>query len=291
MNAAIISVLYNQKLASGNTWNTLILPALSSGRNRLVILADNSTDIQIREENREMAGKYGAVYLDMQGNRGLPAAYNRAVDVVLQERKEQDRGKGRTVSEKNRSEEEWIVIADQDTCFPDSYLKMLEEAAGQTAYDVFAPVVKAGEKQLSPCCRKGSRFVPYGSERPEKKELQDAFFINTGLAFRKTLFEDPKNRYDEQLFLDFVDFDLVNRLRSRTEVRFGMLPGIVLQQEFSGTEVRSVEQDLERFRHFVHDGRLFYERWYGRGAAESAVRIRALKLTVKHRDIRFLKNL
>ena len=274
MKISIISVLYNQKLTTGGTWNTLLKPVLSEGKNGCeihVILADNSTDTAVRDGNRKAAETAGAVYLDMQGNRGLPAAFNRAVEEVL------------------RGTDEWIITADQDTSFPETYIKTAVETAESAGCDVLVPAVMAGNRQLSPCCRKGSHFVPCGEQEPGETELQTAFFINTGLVFRRTLFDDPAIRYDGQLFLDFADFDLINRMRARTQVRFGQLPGIVLQQQFSGTERRTAEQDLERFRHFVHDGRLFYERWYGKGAAESAVRRRAVKLFVKHHDIRFLK--
>ena len=267
MKISVICVLYDQKLTAGDTWNTLLEPVLHRAQ---IVLADNSDDTQLREENRSAADSCGAVYIDMQGNRGLPAAYNRAVGAAVGE---------------------WIVIADQDTVFPGNYLQVLEEAAGKTEYDVLVPVVKAGQKILSPCLKKGSRFVPVETEVLTGEAIQKAFFINAGLAFRRELLEDPEIRYDEQLFLDFVDFDLVNRLRTRarTKVRFGQLPDVVLQQQFSGTEKRTAEQDLQRFRHFVHDGRLFYERWYGKKEAENAIRRRALRLAAKYRDIRFLK--
>ena len=294
MKIAVIAVLYNQKLTAGNTWNTLLRPVLHRAQ---IILADNSDDRQLREENRKAAETCGAVYIDMEENRGLSAAYNRAIGVIAggTDSRNEDRAGGKTEetdsAEKYGSRDEWIVTADQDTCFPENYLQILEETAGQTKCDVLVPVVRAGQKQLSPCRRKGARFVPYEQEKLSEKELQEAFFINTGLAFRKSIFEDPSVRYEEKLFLDFADFDFINRLRTEKKVRFGLLPHVVLQQEFSGTEARTAEQDLERFRHFAGDGRLFYERWYDKKTAERAVRIRALRLAAKHHDTRFLKKI
>ena len=274
MKIAVISVLYNQEPGSCETWKTLLEPALREGEAGCeihVILADNSTEKALRECSRKTAEAAGARWLDMQGNRGLPAACNRAIEEVL------------------KGNDDWIIVTDQDTSFPENYLKTLKNTAETTECGVLAPAVTAGDRLLSPCRRKGSRFVPYAEREPGDAELQEAFFINTGLAFRRTLFDDPAIRYEERLFLDFADFDLISRIRSRAQARFGMLPGIVLQQHFSGTEKRTADQDLERFRHFVHDGRLFYERWYGKDAAEGAIRRRAVRLFVKHRDIRFLK--
>ena len=293
MKISVISVLYDQKLEAGNTWNTLLLPVLQTSGDFgeaesteserqskndqaiQILLADNSDDPQIREENRRTAEAYGAVYLDMQGNQGLPKAYNRAVENLL--------------SQEEGLADEWIVLTDQDTVFPSNYLQILSQTAVLTDCEVLAPVVKAGSRQLSPCRKKGMRFVPYGTEILSETEVQEAFFINTGLAFRNTLFEDPRIRFEERLFLDFTDFDMINRLRAWKRVRCGQLSGIVLQQNFSGTEARTADQDLERFRHYVHDGRLFYERWYGEGAAERTLRIRAMHLAARHRDPRFLK--
>ena len=74
MKIGILSVLYNQNLTEGNTWKTLLLPASEKTGRTEVVLADNSDDPQIREENRRAAEACGAVSLDMQGHRGLPAA-------------------------------------------------------------------------------------------------------------------------------------------------------------------------------------------------------------------------
>lgn len=281
MKISIITVLYNQELTGGACWKTLLRPVLAeaasegadAGKTELqVVAADNSTDPGIREKNRGLAGEQGIVYLDMQGNQGLPKAYNRAVDTVS-----------------DTDTDHWIVLADQDTSFSSYYLSVLMQEAESTDAAVLFPIVKAGEDLLSPCRKKGERFVPYLPADTEKETWDSAFFINTGLAMKLNLFTAQGIRYDERIFLDFADFDLIHQIRSRTDAVFRQLSGVVLEQAFSGTEARTAEQDLERFRHFSQDGCVFYGKWYGEKEAAAAVRSRALRLAAKHRDIRFLK--
>ena len=283
MKITIVTVLYNQELTAGSCWKTLLEPALekavpeceAAGKPGIqVIAADNSTDPEILEKNRRTTRDRDIVYLDMQGNKGLPAAYNRAIF---------------TACGKDRAADSWIVLADQDTSFPADYLPVLIRETESTDASVLFPEVRAGEKQLSPCRKKGDRFVPYSPGNGRGENGETAFFINTGLALNLELFAGYGIRYDERIFLDFADFDLICQIRSSTDAAFRQMPGIVLQQAFSGTEARTPEQDLERFRHFMQDGRVFYGKWYGEKAAAAAIRSRALRLAAKHRDIRFLK--
>ena len=297
MMVSILSVLYNQYVEECAVWKTLLLPALQEEDGRIgagseekkkerirVILADNSTEDAILAANRRAAETYGALYLPMQGNKGIPAAYNRAVACALPE----NSGEEIAAQEKQEDPDGWIVLTDQDTVFPETYLSVLTKEAAHTACDILAPEVRTGEKRLSPCRKAGPRFLPLEADRPDEAACRDAFFINTGLALRLQLFADRKLRYDERLFLDFADFDMICRLRAAGTWRTGMLPGIILEQNFSGTEKGTAQQALERFRIFAKDAGVFYGTWYGEKEAKAAIRSRALRLCIKYKDFRFL---
>lgn len=297
MMVSIVSVLYNQVVEECAVWQTLLLPALQdeSGRTGAgpegkkkersrVILADNSTDDAILAANRRTAETYGVLYLPMQGNKGIPAAYNRAVEKILLGKN----GSGELTRESLENQDGWIVLTDQDTVFPETYLSVLTKEAAHTVCDLLVPEVRAGEKRLSPCRKAGPRFLPLEADRPDEAACRDAFFINTGLALRLHLFADRKLRYDERLFLDFADFDMICRLRAAGVCRAGMLPGITLEQNFSGTEKGTAQQALERFRIFAKDAGVFYGNWYGEKEAKAAIRSRALRLCIKYKDFRFL---
>ena len=288
----IVLVLYNRVLTACETWDTFLKDSCGEADIR-IMAADNSMDREILERNRELAGKYGIRHLDMGGNTGLSKAYNRAVREIA----------FLTGEETGCSRCTWVILADQDTVFPESYMTAVRAAAETADAVLLAPVVKAVRKSaaaggpendtdrhISPCRRKGMRFVPDGCRDFSKEDLSEYYFINSGLVISADLLLDKQIAYDESLFLDFIDFDLENQIRKRGAGKAAVLPDTVLLQRFSGTEDRTAEQDLIRFRQYRKDGAHFYGKWYAGNPFGKAVLFgRALKLAWKHRDSRFLK--
>ena len=159
MMVSIVSVLYNQVVEECAVWQTLLLPALrdESGRTGAgseekrkerirVIFADNSTEDAILAANRRAAETYGALYLPMQGNKGIPAAYNRAVEKLLLEKS----GSGESTRESLENQDDWIVLTDQDTVFPETYLSALTKEAAHTVCDLLVPEVSPGRWRSGP---------------------------------------------------------------------------------------------------------------------------------------------
>ena len=305
MKFFIITVLYNERLTECETWMTLLQQARNRA-NCCVIVADNSTEEAVREANRcdaetminrlsaetepECTGmryldKQGSGcsrmrYLDMHGNAGLPAAYNRAVETA------------------EKDTDSWFIFADQDTSFPADYLENVEKAAEAVAEKaaetestlLLAPVVKSGSIYLSPCRQNGLRFVPCSEAELLQAPADKLYFINSGLAVSGSVFFRDGIRYNEELFLDFTDFDLENQIRQKHgHSRALVLQDMILSQRFSGTEKRTAEQDLKRYRQYVHDGTTFYMTWHPGKSASSILAGRGMKLACKHKDIRFLK--
>ena len=285
MRLHILTVLHKQRLRDCQTYRTLLLPAIERYADHVEIYAaDNSPDSFTRGENRESARLAGIHFEDMKGNRGLPVAYNRLIDRI----------KGSIDRDEEETEAgyagDWIVITDQDTEFPENYLSALRDMAKITTAAVLAPVVKSGSMILSPCRRAGLRFVPGASVDDSREEPRELYYINSGLAIRADLFYTQKIRYDEALFLDFTDFDLISQIRAVRPLSFALLPDVIVRQQFSGTEERTPETDLERYRQYLSDGRVFYKKWFpGNPMGELILRARGLRLARKHGDRRFLK--
>ena len=274
----IITVLYEQELTSCETWRTLL--AAAADADVRIIAADNSDSGRIRDANRKTAAEAGICYLDMEGNHGLSAAYDRALDMLFPAAGEEDPDAGA----------EWVITTDQDTVFPEDYLDRLREAAGRTKASVLAPVVRSGDVQISPCRLRSGRFVPCAAESLRPSEVQGLFFVNTGLALRSDLFRSEGLRYNEDLFLDFVDFDMVARIRQARPGSFELLPRLVLGQHFSGAEKRAAEEDLERYRLWLQDGKVFFDTWQpGNASRYAGLYARGARLALRHRDARFLK--
>ena len=285
MRLHILTVLYKQHLKECQTYRTLLLPAIQRYADKAeVYVADNSPDSFTRDGNKESAQLAGIHFDDMKGNRGLPAAYNRLIDRI---KGSIDRDAEGAKADYAR---DWILITDQDTEFPENYLSVLCDMAKNTTAAVLAPVVKSGSVILSPCRRAGLRFVPGVSANDYKEELRELFFINSGLAIRADLFYTQNICYDESLFLDFTDFDLISQIRAASPLSFALLPDVVVRQQFSGAEERTPEADLERYRQYLSDGRVFYKKWFpGNPMGELILRARGLRLARRHGDRRFLK--
>ncbi|MBR2561489.1 MAG: glycosyltransferase [Eubacterium sp.] len=307
MRFFIITVLYNERLTECETWKTFLQQACGN-EDCCVIVADNSTDETIRSTNRKDAEAYSkqnpdtwekrVLYLDMHGNAGLPAAYNCAIeaaekqlaDNALHLQHASERTAGAALHADGSYGDIWFVITDQDTTFSEDYLSDIREKAAHTDALLLAPIVKSGGIYLSPCRQNGLRFVPCTEAEIARPDADNLYFINSGLVIRGSVFFYHGLRYDETLFLDFADFDLENQIKKQQrQSRAFVMQNVVLLQQFSGTEKRTAEQDLKRYRQYVHDGTAFYGKWHPEKSPHSILSGRGLKLACKHKDIRFLK--
>ena len=306
MHFAIISVYYNASIEESRPEQTLLSVASRAGK-ACVYVVDNSTDAPCKEKNRIYATQQGYTYIDMHGNAGLTRGYIAAIDAIAREHSGERalaEGSARSHDESHvpqngsgrahggAAEELWIITTDQDTSFPANYLEQLENAAANTEAMLIAPVVRSGELILSPCRKKGIRFCSCDGNWQEGTP-EERFFVNTGLCIRGSLFMQQGLRYNEELFLDFTDFDLQLRIRKLTGTAAEILSDVALEQAFSGTEAtRTATQDLERCRIYIRDGEAFYRTWYPGDTSYKAYLFgRRMKLALRHRDGRFLKKL
>lgn len=221
-----VLVVYNRSLA-----DCPVFEALRKSVGVTTFVCDNSTaDYQ----NAAQAARYGLRYLSMDGNKGLSVAYNRALDTILRE----------------ETGDALICIFDDDTTVLPSYFDTLRAtAAKEKDADVFLPFVYDAKGLLSPCKKKGVRFV-----RCEKKDVaalsQDKLYgINSGMALRSRVFRT--NRYDEGCFLDCVDFALLRDLKEQGYTC--TILDVSLGQAFSATTARTAEQKKTREKIYRRD--------------------------------------
>ena len=221
-----ILVVYNRTLT-----DCPVFDALRKSVGVTTFVCDNSTaDYQ----NAAHAARYGMRYLSMGTNKGLSAAYNRALDTILRE----------------ETGDALICIFDDDTTVLPTYFDTLRTAsAAQKEADVFLPFVYDAKGLLSPCKKKGVRFV-----RCEKKDAaalpqEKLYGINSGMALRSRVF--AKNRYDEGCFLDCVDFALLRTLKEQGCTCVTM--DVSLGQAFSATSERTAEQKKTREKIYRRD--------------------------------------
>ena len=301
----IITVIYNRRISRIRS-----MPQFEAFISRYPeagwIIADNSTDDVIVQENRETASlKNWLRYVECGGNIGLSRAYNRAIATIPQE------------------EAYWIMLSDDDTYFSMEYLENAirrirheqklwkETPAGEKRWTREAeednPLKGGGQDDprldqgmraaggrvreplrmlcgvvlteggwISPRSEHTKEFALSGLLRQPKPGIyRDLYPINSGLFLEGSAIREAGG-FDERLFLDQVDFLMMDRLRSCGIRRIGVLPGKILQS-FSGDMSQGWKKESsetpgqsadERFRIFRKDFQVYCELtgkpWYYR---------------------------
>lgn len=226
----IVCVLYNDSIRNIRSLPQFLSFAEHTGA--LLVISDNSKPEIQRENERLWKAEYREkiVYRNNGGNIGLSRAYNSAVKSL-----EQD--------------EAWILIADDDTLFSKEYLDRVYEAAREGRTELISGIVRAGNRVLSPArnnklFRSGEDFIS------EPGIYENIFCINSGLVIRKSLLDDLGG-FDERLFLDMVDYCLMDRLIAAGRNRFLLVDGDI-EQNFSGDDT-AVEKAAAQARFAIYE--------------------------------------
>jgi GT2 family glycosyltransferase len=286
----IITVIYNRKIeeiVSLRQFERLVRhrPEVE------LIIADNSTVGSILEQNELAAVKRGWLrYIGCGGNIGLSRAYNLAIASIAEE------------------SPYWVMLADDDTFFSMEYLERacrqvhVEEAlrletdlgsARRERLRVLCGVVLTGDtgnRFLSPRSEHAKELAFFGMLRPPKPGIyQDLYPINSGLFLEGSAIREAGG-FDERLFLDQVDYLMMDRLRAHGIRRIGIVPGLI-RQSFSGDLRKAFAKDGQkeptgkgnRDRIFRKDFQTYCELtgkpWYYRSFILGR---RRLMLTAKH---------
>ena len=254
VNFFVIIVLYNKRLDESVAYSSLKAAANRCESRVSFLIVDNSTNEEIKSSNRDCSTSLE--YLDMLGNKGLPAAYNQAIDRI------------------DKTTDNWIVISDQDTKYESEYFNKLEDTVKSCDSKAIAPQVTNSRGLMSPFTLKHD-CIP-GLNR----------FINSGLAVKSDVF--LKIKYNEELFLDFVDYDLANEFhKNGIDVKF---INAELFQDFSGTDFTNKEAAIKRYEIYIKDADKYYSKWEPSSFNRSYyVKKRTLNLSWKFRTTDFIK--
>ena len=214
-------VVYNKNCAKALACQSLInLSGIE------VLIVDNSTN---DFGNSSYCAEMGWRYLCMNGNMGLPKAYNAVFKLLAN----------------------WqglIVLLDDDTAIGEGYFSALKEVAGSDQKaQVFLPMVVDDKGILSPCRMKGHRVSRV--KDPNAVAQCELTAINSGLALRSPLSDDV--RYDEKYFLDYADHAFFRLLRERG-ITLRLL-NITIKQSFFNNQRGNKEAALQRFKTFIPD--------------------------------------
>lgn len=253
-----IMVIYNKNANASVTYQ-----CLRRQKNLRIIVCDNSTKDY---DNRRIIEENGDYYISMHGNAGLSKAYNKALDYIQHNI---PRMQG------------YIMLFDDDTFIPDDYFHKMFWAIKSGRADIYLPIVKDEIGILSPSMMKKyycHRALGGNVWKIKKSEICG---INSGMAISLKIFKNY--RYNEELFLDYVDHNFIRDMRKYH--RKIAIVETYIQQSFS-SNIYDKGKELARLNIFKKDINAFYKRGIGnRVFFHYTMLRRKMKLAIKYKSI------
>ncbi|MDE5868881.1 MAG: hypothetical protein K2H18_01500 [Muribaculaceae bacterium] len=214
-----VVVLYRQRLFECNAFKSL----LADRRN--VFIYDNSPDATAPDNLPE-----GWRYVSDPANPGLSVAYNEAAKYATEHGFK------------------WMMITDQDTEYASGAAERYEKLPqSYPDEEIFIPRVKvSGGLFMSPVPKRN--YMPSLEKVPltGSIDLSKSAVINSGLLIKLDSFE-KSGGYNEKVFLDFSDFQFIDRFSAICKK--GMVTEEMIEQSFSANDDKG-EMPLKRFRLF-----------------------------------------
>lgn len=221
--------------------------------------------------NRQWCEKNNWIFLGGKGNLGLSKAYNESVAACL-----------------TSDPDGTVCFLDDDAKISSAYFSELERVIqSDKEADVFVPIQTGGGGLLSPCVMQNNGRCRLFRTKEEMLGYRGVSLtaVNSKMAARLRVFRDF--RYDERLFLDFVDHSFFREM-NRRGARIRIFEGGG-GHSISSHEHPPKESAARRFAIFVRDARVFWEHrpWIG-------MRIllrRTIRLTVEYKSPAFVRTL
>ena len=218
-----IIVLYCCKLSESKTYNSL----LKNKGIKAIMVYDNSP----QNYQQEMMPD-NVIYIRDYSNRGISYAYNTAAQYAYEHKYDR------------------LLVLDPDTTFPENALDAYFNADRKTTLWAPTIITKQGKRPLSPADIRKMRIkavkLPVG-----KHSLYHYFPINSGMCISLKAYMEVGG-YDENIHLDFSDFQFLRKLRQRNE-EFLLLPTLAYQ-DFSN-EKTDIKNTIHRYSIYIKDAR------------------------------------
>jgi GT2 family glycosyltransferase len=231
IDLCVVVVLYNRTMNTSVTCRSLLQQTFIEPKDTFIIY-DNSPSSNLGSSTPQ-----GWEIVVDPSNGGLFTAYTHAVSRA--------RSKGCP----------WVLLLDQDTELPSNFLVTVHEdlALMQAESDVVAivPLVKAGNRQVSPMRPRLGREIPFN--RRSVVEASWLWAINSGTCLRVD-FIDSIGGFSNAFWLDFLDhwlFKMINNSRKRVYVS-----KLILQHELSVSNMDS-GLTVERYKNVLRAEREF----------------------------------
>lgn len=267
-NVYVVIVIYNQKITNCDTLNSLYESLLYYGEvsNLDVLIYDNSTnsqDIRCLKLNPYI----NLDYFHDSKNSGVSKAYNTAAK------------KASVLGKK------WLLIFDHDTNLPIESIKCYSDAViNNKEYQIFSPILFHGDKIISPCKYKGFRGHTHNHFISGACNFSDFVPINSGMLISLNLFH-LVGGYNDELKLDFSDFDFISNTRKIIDTYFVI--DLKIQHDLSGINLKDMNRTTTRFISYCHSAVILSKATEDVIALFLNVLLRSLVLSYRMKSISF----
>ncbi len=229
----VLIVIHNR--TCGESIACQSLKEQDDGTCRILIYDNSDSDLGIKAECVEN----GWTYLGGKGNKGLPIAYNTALDYL-----------------KGEKAEGYICLLDDDTRLNTGFISDIKSAALTCDADILLPLVTQNGRILSPWKETGRRYFKSFNESSSFPQNRILAF-NSGMTISLDVFTGY--RYDETLFLDCVDISFLTEMKKRGK-KIVVVPAYC-EQCFSGLERPPKDKAMHRFTIYSGDMRSYYGKY------------------------------
>ena len=235
MKIYVVCILYNNKISTIRSLMQIL--QLAETYPIEIFVEDNSREKFCQENNKEYEELYNGkiIYECNHANLGLSKAYNKAISKM--------------------ENDSWVMLIDDDTNFSQEYLKNAFEAAMGKKSEVISGIVCCQKGYMSPTKRIMLRQGIKSNFVTEQGYYENIYCINSGLMYKISLIQKIGG-YDENLFLDMVDYWFMEKLIEINKNKMLIVQGKI-RQSFSGVQINGFRADLRRFKIFRKDFNYF----------------------------------
>ncbi len=215
-------VIYNKSLEGSITYNCI----KDNGKIPVIVYDNSENDYG----NSSFAEENGIVYYTQNVNVGLSKAYNYVIDKM------------------DFKNDDYVMVLDDDTEITEEYLNDVFTAINKHEYDIILPIVRSGKHIISPAnVQFGCRVKAV--DNVSKIDPSRITAINSGMVISSKVYKSI--RYDEELFLDYVDHIFMREVRKKKCSTYIM--NSVINQNYSRDQKQEFEAVKRRYEIFKRD--------------------------------------
>lgn len=262
-----VLVLYRQSLAESATFQSLSA-GLGQLSTPLPLLVYDNSPTPVGDPGRVGYPAWAITYVHDPSNPGVSRAYQEGARMAA------------------AGSIPWLLLLDQDTRFPADWLgRYLNAVARHPEAALFAPILRSGERILSPCIYRFKRGFPLDRVEPGKRPLAGISVLNSGMWVGVEEYR-AVGGHDVRIALDFADHEFIERFKRRHDSF--VLVDAECSHDFFRETGQSIAGHLARFRFYCRGARYASKGLLDGIVTTAVVGARACLLSYRHGSLKFL---